>query len=191
MSHCHNFELCDISRFLSHGMYFFNFFYDYNLYSERHPVGTVQGLLDWFEVDLEFTQICVAVCYSRCHKLHESSNRKHNALFTQTNSTLIVEHSGLALSHGRTKCYQIKFNQSDLRRQIRCSHVHELSCWKNSVENSLAREFACSGGANQLSNSCDKLHSKFCNFEFVGPLSFRSNMQHCQNFDDGRGSAAG
>jgi len=88
-----------------------------------------------------------------CSWVQESSNRKHNALFTQTNSTLIVEHSGLALSHGRTKCYQIKFKQSNLRTQICCSHVHGLSCWRHSVENSLAREFACSGGANNTIQS--------------------------------------
>jgi len=119
------------------------------------------------------------------------TNRKDNALFNQTNLTLIVEHSGLALSHGRTICYQIKFNHSDLRTQICCSHVHELSCWRHSVENSMAREFACSGGANQLSNFCNKLRSKLFNFKFVGPLSFRSNMQHHENFDVGRDSAAG
>jgi len=116
-------------------------------------------------------------------------NWQNKTLFIQIK--LIVQHSGLARRHGRTICCQIKFNESDLRTQICCSHVHELLCLRHSVENSKAREFAWCCGANQLSNFCNKLRSKLYNFRFVGPLSFRCNMQHHVNFDVCSDSAAG
>jgi len=74
---------------------------------------------------------------------------------------------GLARCHGTMICRQIQFNQIDLRTQLCCSHVHELACCWYSTENSLAREFACSGGANQLSNFCNEQRSKLCNFMAV------------------------
>jgi len=49
-----------------------------------------------------------------------------NALLSQTTSTLIGDHSGLALGRGRTICYQIEVHKSDLRTQICCSHVQEF-----------------------------------------------------------------
>ena len=84
----------------------------------------------------------------------------------------IDRHSGLARSLGRTICRQILFNESDLRTQICCTHVRELSGFRHAVDNSKAREFAWRGGANQLFNFCNKLRSKLFNFKFVGPLVF-------------------
>ena len=93
------------------------------------------------------------VTHDNTHKISLRRKRVDNHLLSLTTSTLIGDHSGLVLGRGRTICYQIEVHQSDLRTQICCSHVQEFLCLRHSVENSKAREFACSGGANELSCS--------------------------------------
>ena len=127
----------------------------------------------------------ISSLFFRSHKVFLTERSSHNFQNCRQTPSFIYSDKfvcstlglGLARCHGRTICRQIKFNQSHLRTQICCSCVHEHACWRHSIENSMAREFACSGGANQLSNFCNELRSKLCNFKLVVSLSFRCNMQ--------------